>query len=273
MQSLERKIIKVNGHKVPLLIIKPCQQADRVPVVVWFHGGGYVLGNERLVFLGRAYGLVERFGVTVVSVGYRLAPWHRYPAALEDCYGGLLYVKKNAEKLGVDANQIMIGGESAGGGLTCATAILARDRKEVDVKYMMPLYPMIDHLDTPSSCNNHNKVWNTRRNHFGWNMYLGKEARENVSPYASPARLKDFHGLPNAYTFVCTEEPFYDETVTWFEKLKEAGVDARVDVYPGLYHAFDMLEPRRKESLLAIKRFEENFARVLEEMKRRQEES
>ena len=118
-----------------------------------------------------------------------------YPAAIEDCYTALLYLKNHTSQLGVNPSQIMVGGESAGGGLTASLCMMARDKGEVNVAYQMPLYPMIDNFDTETSRNNHAKVWNTRRNHIGWKLYLRSDAQNDVSPYAAAARQTDYHGL------------------------------------------------------------------------------
>lgn len=141
----------------------------------------------------------------------------------------------------------MVGGESAGGGLTAALCMYARDKGEVDIAFQMPLYPMIDDRDTPSSRDNHAPVWNTRLNHAAWNLYLrpfrDHSRNDSVPAYAAPARQEDYRGLPPAYTFVGDIEPFYCETLTYIENLRKAGVPAKVDVYPGCFHAFDMLLP------------------------------
>ncbi len=154
----------------------------------------------------------------------------------------------------------MVGGESAGGGLTAAVTMLARDKGEVKVAFQMPLYPMIDNFDTESSKDNHAKVWNTKRNHQAWAVYLRKDAKKHVSPYAAPSRQKDYLNLPPAYTFVCTAEPFYCETLKFVEDLKAAGVEARVDVYEGRNHAFEMSEPKHQVRKEAIKNFNDMFA-------------
>ena len=135
-----------------------------------------------------------------------------------------------------------------------------RDKGEVKVAFQMPLYPMIDNYDTDSSKNNHSKVWNTKRNHQAWAVYLRKDAKKDVSPYAAPARQTDYSNLPPAYTFVCTAEPFYCETLKYINDLKAAGVEAKVDIYEGMYHAFDMNEPNNPISKEAIKNFNEVFA-------------
>ena len=194
---------------------------------------------------------------------YRLAFQKPYPAALQDCWRTLVFMKKHAADLGIDEQTIMVGGESAGGGLAAALCMLARDRGTVKIAYQFPLYPMLSNLDTDSSRDNHGRIWNTKRNHLGWRMYLRKDAGKKVSPYASPIQQKDFSGLPQAYTFVGRGEPFYAETLEYVRKLNEAGVKAEVDVYPSDMHAFDMLDPESETSRKAIRKFEEIFVEVL----------
>ncbi len=256
----KRTSIRVNGLRVPLLILQPISKPKNAPGVLWIHGGGYMTGMKEMAYIGRAADLVRNHGAVVIAPGYHLSLFHPYPTALKDCYGALLYMKKHARELGINPSQIMVGGESAGGGLAAAISMYARDKGEVNIAFQMPLYPMIDNFDTDSSRDNHAKVWNTRRNHQAWAVYLRKNAKKEVSPYAAPARQKDYSGLPPAYTFVCTAEPFYCETLTYIDNLKAAGIPAKVDVYEGLYHAFDMSEPDSPAGKAAIKSFNKHFA-------------
>ena len=165
------------------------------------------------------------------------------------------------EELNVNSSQLMVGGESAGGGLTAALSVYARDKGEINIAYQMPLYPMIDNLDTESSKDNHAPVWNTKYNHMGWKAYLGElyQQGENVPPYAAAARQTDYSKLPPAYTFVGDIEPFYCETLTYIETLQRAGVEASVDIYPNCFHVFDMLLPFKKFSKHAAQKFEEKY--------------
>ena len=252
--------IGCGDHKMTALVLSPEGGAEAAPGVLWIHGGGYITGLKEMVYMSRAVDLVKKFGAVVVSPGYRLALRHPYPAALKDCYAALLWMKAHAEELHIRPDQLMVGGESAGGGLTAALCMLARDRKEVRVAYQMPLYPMLDNFDTNSSRDNHGKIWNTRRNHFGWKLYLRSRAKTRVAPYAAPAGQTDFTGLPPCYTFVGDGEPFYRETLNYVESLKAAGVEAFCDVYPSDTHAFDMLYPGRPESLAAAESFLAHFA-------------
>lgn len=255
--------IRSNGHRMPLLIVSPKDGKPDSPGVLWIHGGGYILGMKEMVYMSRAIDLVRRYHVVVVAPGYRMAMQAPYPAALADCYHALLYMKKHARELGIRSDQLMVGGESAGGGLCAAVCMVARDKETVNVAYQMPLYPMLDNHDTASSADNHGKVWNTPKNHFGWKMYLRKDAHKDVSPYASPARQKNYHNLPPAYTFVGNGEPFYDETLQYIHKLQEAGIEAAVDVYESDMHAFDMLKPDADISKVAISRFNAHFEYAL----------
>lgn len=246
--------------KVPAIIVRPKVPVKKAPGVLWIHGGGYILGMKEMVYMSRAIDLVKTFGAVVISPGYRLAFQAPYPAALQDCYRTLLYMKAHAGELGINKDQIMVGGESAGGGLCAALCMLARDKGKVNIAFQMPLYPMLDNLDTESSRDNHGKVWNTRRNHMGWRMYLRKRAKKKVSPYASPARQTNWKGLPPAYTFVGDGEPFYAETLEFVRCLQEAGIEAKADVYHSNMHAFDMLRPDLPQSREAVRKFEEAFA-------------
>ena len=118
-------------------------------------------------------------------------------------------------------------------------------------------------IDTESSKDNHGRIWNTRRNHFGWRMYLRSDAKKSVSPYASPARQSNYAGLPPCYTFVGRGEPFYKETLDYASALRAAGVEAEADVYPTDLHAFDMLRPDDEISKEAIRKFNEQFEKAL----------
>lgn len=264
LQAEKVKIPTEDGTR-KAIVLKPLEPKPNAPGVLWIHGGGHVTGMKEMVYSSRAVDMVVKYGAVVVSPGYRLAWLHPFPSGLNDCYATLLWMKEHAEELGINPSQLFVGGESAGGGLAIATCLLARDRGEVNVAYQMPLYPMIDNLDTDSSRDNKNKVWNTKTNHFAWRLYLRGDAKsEDVSPYAAPARETDYSGLPPAYTFICTDEPFYDETVAYIEGLREAGVHAEMDIYEGFYHAFDLFEEDAPETQQAIESVNKHFAWAVE---------
>ena len=257
----EKRQIPVGSHSIRLLILRPKEQtAENVPGVLWIHGGGYQSLSAKTVFFSRALSLTAKYGAVLAAPDYRLSKKHPYPAALHDCYTALRYLKEHAAELGVRSDQIMVGGESAGGGMTAALCMLAHDRGDVAIAYQMPLYPMLDDRDTPSSADNHAPNWNTKRNHKARKRYLRDAyGTDVVSEYAAPARRKDLSGMPPCYTFVGDIEPFYCETVEYVRRLREAGVEASCDVYPNWFHAYDLLFPGKKVVREAIERFEAHY--------------
>lgn len=231
------------------LLVKIYEPKDRhnvkLPAVFWIHGGGYVIGHP-----DGDDGLCECFvlGVNcvVVSIDYRLAPEHPYPAAIEDCYAGLKWTVDNSEELKIDTSRLAIAGASAGGGLTAALTLMARDRGEIQIAFQMPLYPMLDNRNvTPSSYeinkNNLPKAWNREANEIAWKMYLGNDTSEQISYYAAPSRAEDLSGLPPAYTFVGQLDPFRDETLEYVARLAQANVPVEFHLYPGCFHGFDSI--------------------------------
>ena len=271
--TVEKRNIPSPGGEMKLLILRPTvnrKPQDQTPGILWIHGGGYVTGMAGMIYMSRAIDLVKKFGAVVVTPEYRLAGKAPYPAALEDCYAALRYLKDNADTLGCNRNRLMVGGESAGGGLTAALCMYARDRGEVNIAFQMPLYPMIDDRDTESSRDNHGISWNTKRNHAAWKLYL-RDITGEIPSYAAPARETDYRDLPPAYTFVGDQEAFYCETLTYIQRLQKAGVTAHVDVYPTDFHAFDMLLPFRKISRQAVAAFEQQYLYAAEHYTAEQE--
>ena len=260
------KVACASGRALDLVILHPKTQSDRqLPGVLWIHGGGYALGAASMVHVSRAAQVAREGLAVVVSPEYRLSGQAPYPAAAEDCYDALVYMKEHAAELGIRDDQLFVGGESAGGGLTAAVCMMARDRGQVNVAFQMPLYPMIDCFDTETSRDNHGRAWDTRRNHWGWRKYLGPLwGSPDVPPYAAPARQTDYANLPPAYSFVCEGEPFLAELKTYMANLRSAGVQADYDVYPGNVHAFDLLMPRKPESKAAADAFMAHFRRAID---------
>jgi acetyl esterase/lipase len=226
---------------VPVRIYRPDGAEGSLPAMLWIHGGGMVLGNiDQDDLFCKA--LAKEVDCTVVSVEYRLAPEHPYPAPLEDCYAALRWLVSNADEIGADASRIAIGGASAGGGLAAGLALLARDRGEVTIAFQLLIYPMVDDRNmTPSShAITHPSVWNRDANIAGWRAYLGGEiGADDVPPYAAPARASDLSGLPPAYIAVGELDLFLDEDVEYGQRLLQAGVTTELHVYPGAFHGSD----------------------------------
>lgn len=265
-RSLSSRVVRIGTEagSMRMRVLQPKDADGPVPGILWIHGGGYMTGGAYMVDMSCGKMLARKYGAVVVCPNYRLAGKAPYPAALEDCYAALEWMYAQAEALGIDRDRIVVGGESAGGGLTVAVCLYARDKGEIPVALQLPLYPMLDCEDTESSADNHGRVWDTKRNHWGWKHYLGDlYGSKDISKYASPARETDYSGLPPCYTFVADGEPFYSETLTYVKNLREAGVEARVDIYHGNTHAFDMLLPWQKQSKTAKRRLCEEYEQYM----------
>lgn len=230
---------------VPVRLYRPVGAAGPLPALLWVHGGGYVLGSVAITDPVAAH-LAEAVGCFVVSVEYRLAPEHPFPAALGDCYAALRWVFDQAAALGIDRGRIAVGGPSAGGGLAAGLALLARDRGEVPLACQLLIYPMLDDRSaTPSShAITDSRVWNRAANLRGWRAYLGGEpGGATTPPYAAAARAADLAGLPPAYLAVGTADLFVDEDIAYAQRLIAAGVPTELHVYPGAFHGSEGLIP------------------------------
>ena len=233
---------------------------SRLPGVLFLHGGGYAFGSpEQFAPVYRM--LLQTRDCVIVAPDYRKSLEAPYPAALHDCYGSLLWLKAHAAELGVREDQLVVMGVSAGGGLTAAASLMARDRGEVRIAHQLPLYPMIDHrMLTASSRDNDAPVWGSRHNRIAWDLYLRGLAGGEVPKYASPALESDFVGLPPTTTFVGELDPFLDETVAYVEGLRAAGIPVELRRCPGCYHGFDMIRPGARVSRDAIQFLRDRFA-------------
>jgi acetyl esterase/lipase len=257
-------IDRPDGSRLRVRIYRPPGQRHELPGVLWMHGGGYSSGVPEMNG-ARFKEFIDLRAAVIVSPDYRLSIEAPYPAALDDCYATLRWMTETAADQRILGDGVIIGGESAGGGLTAALSLLARDRGEVSVWFQLPLYPMIDDRETGSSRDNHAPVWNTASNRSAWELYLGPlVGTDDVPAYAAPARATDYRGLPPTFTFVGDVEPFRDETVSYVEHLREAGIPVEFEVYPGAFHAFDGMAPRAEISKEAIRRLLAAYARAVD---------
>jgi len=246
-----------DGDVRVLVYRRPSEETQ--PCLLWIHGGGYILGSAED---DRARGISEKLDCTVVSVDYRLAPEHPFPAGSEDCYAALEWIASNAEKLKIDPARIAIGGASAGGGMAAGLALMLRDRGGPKVIFQLLLYPMIDNLHaTPSGQYTNHPVWNQRTSFNAWEMYLNGVPGKDASPYAAASRSDDVSGLPPAYICVGAEDLFRDEDIDYAQRLFAAGVPCDLVVYPGLFHGADSFMP----SATISQRLEAGFLGVLKQ--------
>jgi acetyl esterase/lipase len=213
------------------------------PGVVYIHGGGFCFGSVELEHAG-ALGAADAAGAVVVSVEYRLAPEHPFPAGVEDCYAALVWLAEESSALGVDPARLGVMGQSAGGGLAAGLALLARDRGGPALRIQLLGIPELDHrLETPSMRQfTDTPLWSRPNAIQSWRCYLGESAGE-VSPYASPAIAKDLRGLPPAYVSTMEFDPLRDEGIAYALRLLEAGVPVELHQYPGTFHGSSGIVP------------------------------
>ncbi|WP_412517170.1 alpha/beta hydrolase [Actinomadura madurae] len=240
---VETRDITVPGPQgapeVQVRIFAPVERFDDLPGLVYFHGGGFVIGSVDMS-QDDTTAIAAEVGAVVLSVEYRLAPEHPFPAGLEDCYAVLTWAAAHTADLGIDPDLLAVGGESAGAGLAAAVSLLARDRGGPALCFQLLGIPDLDdRLDTPSMrAFTDTPIWHRPNAELSWDHYLGKEVRgtDGVSPYAAPARAEDLTGLPPAYITTCEFDPLRDEGLNYAQRLIQAGVATELHHYPGTFH-------------------------------------
>jgi acetyl esterase/lipase len=216
---------------VPVRVYRPHQAQG---AIVWLHGGGFVMGDLDTEHPWAAR-LAAGAGAVVISVGYRLAPEHRFPAALDDAYAVLTWTAEHAAGFGIDPERIAVGGHSAGGGLAAAMALRARDRQGPPIRFQLLNQPGLDdRQETWSQRNFTDTPWmNRAKIAASWRHYLGSAP---ATPYAAPARATDLAGLPPAYVATAELCPNRDEDITYALRLLQAGVPVELHQWPGTFH-------------------------------------
>lgn len=223
--------------EIPVRIYTPSGEGP-FPVVVFYHGGGWVIGTLETVDRP-CRALANAAGAVVVSVDYRLAPEHRYPAAFDDCYAATVWVAEHAAELNIDPARLCVAGDSAGGNLAAAVALAARDRTGPAIAAQLLAYPVVDFdFTTPSYEDNKEGYLLTRgAMQWFWAHYLG--AREiGADPYLCPGRAADLSGLPPAYVATCELDPLRDEGEAYARRLTAAGVPVVAQRFDGMIHGF-----------------------------------
>jgi len=257
-----------NSPPVRLLCYRPDGVGADLPAVLHIHGGGYVLGSADMMDLPNRRMAME-MNCAIFSVDYRLAPETPHPGPLEDCYAALKWLHENAAALHVDSHRIALKGESAGGGLAAALALLARDRGEVPLVHQNLIYPMIDDRTSAQGATDCHPfvgeyIWTPTENFFGWSSLLGTApGSAGVSPYAAAARASDLSGLPPAFISVGALDLFLEEDLEYARRLTRAGVPVELHVYPGAFHAFDMAPQTARVAQAAVRDSREALRRAL----------
>jgi acetyl esterase len=247
---------------VGVRVYRPRDRPGPVPGVLMIHGGGFIIGSVEAEHASAASTAIQT-GAVVVSVEYRLAPEHPFPAGVHDCYSALVYLAGAAGELGVDTGRLALLGASAGGGLAAATALLARDLGGPALCFQMLHVPELDdRLETPSMrAFIDSPLWNRPLAVVSWEAYLGAGAdRTEVSPYAAPARATDLSGLPPAYISTAENDPLRDEGILYGLGLLQAGVSVELHQFPGTFHGSALVasaaitKRAQRESVVALRR-------------------
>jgi acetyl esterase/lipase len=239
-----------NGQTVDVRIYRPDSIAAGAPALLWMHPGGYVIGSVALDDL-LCRQIAADVGCVVVSVEYRLAPEHPYPAALDDCYTALQWLNADSARLGIDSQRIAVGGSSAGGGLAAALALRARDAGVAQPCFQLLIYPAINdgNVEQTSASVPENLFWSRENSLIGWRAYLeGKQGSGDVPAYAAAIRAQDLSGLPPAHIAVGALDMFVRDCTDYANALIDAGVATSLTVYPGAFHAFDAFGPEARVS-------------------------
>ena len=234
------------GGDLSLRLYRPNEAPAAGAGLIYIHGGGMIMGDldsqdENMREAATA------LGIPVASIDYRKAPEHPYPAAPEDCYAGVCWVFQHAADLGMDSRNIGLMGASAGGGLALAVALMLRDQEGPALKYLLPIYPMID--DRHETTSSHEVVdigiWDRAGSIEAWGWYLGGA---EADAYAAPARANDLSGLPPTYIDVGDLDLFRDEDIAITQRLSAAGVPVEFHLWTGAYHASELFAPHARLS-------------------------
>ena len=235
-----------NAPDVRVVVYTPREVQPNAPAMVYIHGGGLVSGHPE-VDDPKCQKLASDLGFQIFSVDYRLAPEVKYPGAIEDCYAVLKWVHENASKLGISRDKVVVAGESAGGGLSAALSLMARDKKEYKLAFQLLIYPMLDDrtaINSDPGANFGEFVWTRSANKYAWQAYLGDKAGgPQTPPYAAAGRATDLAGLPPTFIGVGSMDLFLKEDLDYATRLMAAAVPTEVMVVPGAYHVFDMYVP------------------------------
>lgn len=238
------------GGALEIYLYDPAPGAPGRAALLHIHGGGMIMGSAAVMQAGPA-AMAQGLGIPVASVEYRLAPEHPFPAPQEDCLSALHWLTARADMLGIDPARIGIIGESAGGGLAAATALMARDLGGPRLAAQFLTYPMLDHRTGTADCPYANPmvgefVWTRAANRFGWGALQGDyEPSDHRRGWFSPALAEDLSGLPPTWIGTGSLDLFLDEDLDFARRLTAAGVPVELHSYPGAIHAFNAVAGSR----------------------------
>jgi len=237
VESVENRTIPGPAGAIPVRVYTPAGHGPR-PILVYFHGGGWVLGSLD-THDGTSRSLATGAGCIVVSVDYRLAPEHKFPAAAEDAYAATRWVAEHAASLGGDPARIAVGGDSAGGNLTAVVSLMARDRGGPPLAFQLLIYPVTAAPSENASYRDNATGYflTAAAMHWFWGHYTHGGA-DDANPYAAPLRASDLTRLPPAFVITAEYDPLRDEGEAYAKRLRDAGVAVQSKRYPGIIHGF-----------------------------------
>ena len=227
-----------DNENIPFYLVEPYSLSDKLPVIMYLHGGAFVVSIQPMMLRNAAY-YAEKLGCRIFIPEYRLSYEHPYPVPFEDCYSALLHLHNNENRYKIDRNRLILYGESSGGCLAASAVQRAKDIGGPRAAGQMLIYPVIDSSMNYQSMEKYEyAVWPKKANKHMWNLYL-KDRNQDMR-YAVPAKYEDPSGLPTAYIEPQEMDILCDEAVAYGEKLQNAGVETEINLVKASYHAFDM---------------------------------
>jgi acetyl esterase len=239
MACVSEHVIPVDGAEIPARLYVPEGAGETPPLTVYFHGGGWVIGDID-THDGTCRALARASKVAVLSVGYRLAPEHRYPTAALDCYAATEWASRHGALLGVDGARIAVAGDSAGGNLAAAVAIMARDQGGPALRHQLLIYPVTDDdfsMESYGANGGGNYFLSTQTMQWFWNQYLGNEG-SGSAPLARVLRTENLSDVAPATVITAEYDPLRDEGAAYADRLTHAGVATDYHCAPGMIHGF-----------------------------------
>lgn len=262
VKRVENLMIPGPKGEIPIRLYYPSGDPP-FAVLVYFHGGGWVMGDLD-THHGVCHALAKQSSCLVVSVDYRLAPEHRYPAAVEDAYATTSWVAQNTDAIQADPDRLAVGGDSAGGHLAAVVTLMARDRNGPRIDLQVLMYPITDfNLNSPSYLENKDGYMLTRDlMRWFWNHFIDDESQAN-DPYVSPLRAINFNDLPQALIITAEYDPLRDEGESYAKKLQGAGVEVTLSRYPGMIHGFIRMTAQLDHAKEAVDEIAGSLRKVL----------
>ncbi|RZF90126.1 alpha/beta hydrolase [Pseudoalteromonas sp. CO302Y] len=238
---------------VRVLLFRPTEASDTPqPAMLYMHGGGFIAGQPDMM-AEQCARLAEQTNTVIAAVQYRLAPETPFPGPVEDCFAALKWLAHSADELGIDLDRLAVFGQSAGGGLAAATALMARDNNGPSLKAQFLVYPMLDARTATDAAPIDNEStgefgWTRESNRFAWSAMQGNQTiSASQRAYFSPAEAENFSDMPATWLAVGSLDLFFEENIEWTMNLSRAGNSVWCNVYPGAIHGFEMFPSKNTE--------------------------